>query len=163
MCKEKKKRIWGQQQCESLHRSQVVRVLFWRTWTACVAGASLLPGSLSGHPPSFPFIAPLVCFRVFLFFFPSYFDVTTKWRAFPSCTTPSHPPTPPPPFNYSTQHASRFRNKWLFNQSPHRKWAVCVCVCVLFTERRVVAGESEPLLRGSSCSESGLKVLLSDL
>lgn len=64
----------------------------------------------------------------------------------------------PPSLNHSTQHASRFRNKWLFSQSLHYKWAVYA-----FTELHVVVRESEPLLRVSSCSKSGLKVLLSDL
>lgn len=57
---------------------------------------------------------------------------------------------------YSAQRASQFRTEWLLNQSLHCKWdafhrAVC---CV---------GESEPLLRGSSCSKNRLKVLSSDL
>lgn len=78
---------------QSLHRSQVVRVLFWRTWTPCVAGASLLQVFVrSPSLVSFHCSASLLPWFFFFWFFLSYFDVTTKWRAFPSCTTPSHPP-----------------------------------------------------------------------
>lgn len=65
----------------------------------------------------------LLCFFCFCFFL-SYFDVTTKWRAFPSCTPPASTPPPPSTIQRSMPAASGTSG---FSTSLLTANGLCVC------------------------------------